>query len=275
MNLLIVAEIGINHNGDMKIAKSLIALAKNFGATHVKFQKKTPDLCVPEKQKNVTYPTIFGPMKYIDYKKKMEFGKEEYDEINEYCKKLEIEWFASAWDIPSLEFLTEYNVPYIKIPSACITDLKLLKKAKETGTPLIVSTGMSTRAQIEKAIEVLGDSIKYLLHTTSSYPTPNEDMNMRKILTLRELYGDKYKIGFSNHCIDLIYTVQAYILGATLLEFHITLDRNMGGTDQSSSMGPTGFDRIMKHVNNIAMGFGDGKLDVKHSEVSILNKLRK
>jgi len=260
---IIVAEIGINHNGDIKLAKSLIALAANYGADYVKFQKKTPELCVPDDQKNIRKATIFGPMRYIDYKRRMEFGKEEYYEIDEYCKKLGIKWFASAWDIPSVDFLMKYDIPFIKIASASITDLELLKKVKSTGVPVIISTGMSTKKEIDRAIDILGDNLKYILHTVSSYPTPNNEMNMLAIDTLKRLYGDRYKIGFSNHCIDLIYIVQAYVMGAEMLEFHITIDRNMPGTDQYASIGPTGFDKVMKHINNIYIGWGDGKLKVE------------
>lgn len=275
-SLQIIAEIGINHNADINIAKSLIALASNFGATHVKFQKKTPELCVPKNQWDNKVKTPFGyPMKYIDYKKKMEFGIQEFDIIDNYCKKLGIEWFSSIWDKKSLHFMMRYDPPYIKIPSACITDLHLLQLVKFTGRDVIMSTGMSTKDDIDTAVEILGDNLKCLMHTTSSYPTPNEQMNMMKINTLQGLYGEKYDIGFSNHCADLIYIVQAYLMGCDMLEFHVTLDRTMPGTDQWASIGPLGFNKIMKHLNNIKIGMGDGTLSIQDSEIPIIKKLRK
>ncbi len=260
----------------MEIVKNLISLASNNGANYVKFQKKNPELCVPKSQWNIQKETPWGyPMKYIDYKKKMEFGKRESDEIDEYCKKLDIEWFASCWDIESLKFICNYDVPFIKIASPCITDIELLKEAKKSGKKLILSTGMSTKEEISKAVNILGTNLKYILHTTSSYPTPNEEMNMSKLLTLKKLYGKYFNIGFSNHCADLIYIVQAYILGATMLEFHITLDRTLPGTDQWASIGPTGFKKIMNHINNVAKGWGDGEICIQKSEYPIIDKLRK
>jgi len=276
-DLKLVAEVGINHNGDIKLAKSLISLANNFGCHYVKFQKKTPDICIPEEQKNIIVNTPFGyPMKYIDYKNKMEFNESDYKQLDKYCLLSDIKWFTSVWDIPSVDFITKFEeIPFIKIPSALITNIDLLEKCKDTGIPCIISTGMSIKDDIDNAINILGSNLKYILHTTSSYPTPNTEMNMKKILNLKKLYGDKYKIGFSNHCADIIYTVQAYIMGAEMLEFHITLDRNLPGTDQLASIGPTGLDKIMKHINNISIGWGDGEIKIQKSEYAVLKKLRR
>jgi len=272
---IIVAEIGINHNGSLAMAKNLVAIASNYGADYVKFQKRNPDVCVPESEKNRVKKTVFGPMKYIEYKKKIEFGRSEYDEIDSYCKKLGIGWYASVWDIDSVDFIKKYDLPYLKIASACITDIKLLEYIRDnTKMPVVISTGMSTKDQIDKAIDILGDRIEFILHTTSSYPCPNIDMNMRKIRTLQQIYGDKYKIGFSNHCIDIIFTIQAYILGSEMLEFHITLDRSLPGTDQFASIGPIGFDRIMSHIDNLSHGWGDGRLYIRSSEENVCEKLR-
>jgi N-acetylneuraminate synthase len=271
----IVAEIGINHNGDMAITKSLIAIAKNFGADYVKFQKKNPDICVPESEKDIIKNTIFGPMKYIDYKKKMEFGKTEFDEIDRYCALLNIQWFASVWDIDSLNFIKDYNPPFIKIASASITDIELLKEIQKSNIPVILSTGMSDKFIIDGAIEILGNNIQYLLHTTSSYPTPSKEMNMNKINTLKKEYGDRFKIGYSNHSEDIIFIVQSYIMGVDMIEFHVTLDRNMNGTDQRSSIGPMGFNRIIKHINNIEEGWGTGEFKLQNSEIDIVKKLRR
>ena len=273
---IIVPEIGINHNGDIRIAKSLISLVSNLGLNYIKFQKKTPDLCVPETQKDIIKDTIFGPMKYIDYKKKMEFGKEEYDEIDRYCTLIKMRWFASCWDEPSVEFISKYeDIPFIKIPSACITDLNLLQKIRNTDIPTILSTGMSTENEINDAISILDGKLQYILHTTSSYPTPFSEMNMNKIYTLKKLYGDRYKIGFSNHSPAIIFSVMSYVMGAEMIEFHITLDRHMNGTDQSSSIGPTGFIRILNHIDNISRGFGNGNIELQPSELEIKEKLRK
>lgn len=273
---IIVAEIGINHNGDLRLAKNLISLAKNYGADYVKFQKKSPKLCVPDAQKDVIVDTVFGyPMRYIDYKEKMEFDKKGYGKIDKYCKEIGIDWFVSIWDLPSLEFIKGYRTPFIKIPSPCITDINLLRGVKYSTIPVIISTGMSTKKQISFAVKEIGNNLKYILHTTSSYPTPNEQMNMNKINTLKEMYGKKYKIGFSNHCADLIYTIQAYVMGAEMLEFHITVDRTLPGTDQWASIGPTGFKKIMDHINNVHLGWGDGKLCIQESEYSVMKKLRR
>lgn len=270
-----VAEIGINHNGDLSIAKSLIALAANFGCDCVKFQKKTPEICVPKLQKNIMKVTRWGHITYLEYKKRMEFGKEEYDEIDDYCKELDIKWFASPWDYKSVDFLIQYDIPYLKVASPCVTDFELLERIKSSNIPVILSTGMSTKEQLDKALEYLGNQVEYLLHCTSTYPTPDEDMNMKGLWALKEIYGNRFKIGFSNHSRKIIYTVQAYAMGAEMLEFHITLDRNMEGSDHAASIGPLGLDRIMKHINSIYAGWGDGEIKPLESELPVMNKLRR
>lgn len=271
---VIVAEIGINHNGSIEIAKSLIALAQNFGCDYVKFQKRTVELVYNKESLDSHRVSRWGTTQR-DQKEGLEFGKEEYDEIDEYCKELGIGWFASAWDYKSVEFLAHYNVPYMKIASACITDFDLLNSIKHSNIPVIMSTGMSTKEQIDKALDYLGSQVEYLLHCTSSYPTTDEDMNMKGLLTLKEIYGGGYKIGFSNHSMKIIYTVQAYVMGAELLEYHITLDRNMDGSDHAASIGPTGLDRIIKHINSIHAGWGDGEIRCLESEIPVMKKLRK
>jgi len=272
---IIVAEIGINHNGSLPMAKNLIAIASNYGADYVKFQKRNPEICVPDTEKDIRKKTVFGPMKYIEYKRKIEFGKKEYDEIDKYCSKLNIGWFASVWDIDSVDFIKQYDVPFLKIASACVTDMELIKYiCDNTKAPVIMSTGMCNREQIDKALFLFGNRLKYILHTTSSYPTPASEMNMKKLKALQEFYP-KYKIGFSNHCIDIIYTVQAYAMGAKMLEFHITLDRNLPGTDQFASIGPIGFERIMSHINSINKGWGNGKIEIQPSEEAVCKKLRR
>jgi N-acetylneuraminate synthase len=272
---VVVAEIGINHNGDLNIAKSLIAMAANFGADLVKFQKKTPEICVPESQKNVMKVTRWGHITYLEYKKKMEFGKAEYDKIDTYCQEMGIRWFASAWDNESVDFLVQYEIPYIKVASACITDFELLERIKSHDVPVVLSTGMSNKEQIDRALDYLGEQAEYLLHCTSTYPAPDADMNMKGLWTLKEIYGNRCKIGFSNHSEKIIYTVQAYVMGAEMLEFHITLDRNMEGSDHAASIGPVGFDRIMKHIGSIYGGWGDGEIKCLESEIPIRDKLRR
>lgn len=271
---IVVAEIGINHNGSLEIAKGLIAMAKNFGCDYVKFQKKTPELCVPQSQKNIMTMTQWGCMPYLEYKNKMEFGKREYSEIDKYCRELGIDWFASAWDCKSVNFLMRYDVPYIKIASASIVDNTLLESVKMASIPVIMSTGMSTKEQIDEALGYLGNQVTYLLHCVSSYPTQDEDMNMESLRTLKELYGSRYKIGFSNHSAKIIYTVQAYVMGAEMLEIHITLDRDMVGSDHMASIGPVGLDRIMKHLDSIHKGWGDGEIRCLDSEILVRDKLR-
>jgi len=272
---IIVAEIGINHNGDLTMAKNMIALAKNFGADFVKFQTRTPELCVPEHLKATTKNTIFGPMNYLEYRRRLEFDEGQYAKIDTYCRLLGIPWYSSPWDEKSLELITKFDLPYIKVASACLNDIPLLDKIRRTGIMTIISTGMSDKVQIDRAIEVLGGRLTYILHTTSSYPTPVEEMNMNKILSLKRLYGDKYKIGFSSHCEHIIFIVQAYVMGAEMLEFHITMDRNLPGSDQAASIGPTGFDRIIKHLANIRGGWGDGELKLQGSEIPVQKKLRR
>lgn len=272
---LVVAEIGINHNGDLSIAKSLIALSSCLGADYVKFQKRTPELCVPDAQKNVIVSNQWGTMTYLDYKRKIEFGRDEYDELDAYCKHMGIGWFASVWDSESAEFMARYECPFLKVASACITDLDLLKAIKRQDTPVVLSTGMSDKAQIDRALSVLGGQVGYLLHCTSAYPLNDRDVNMRKLLSLRELYGDRHKIGFSNHSSRIVYVVQAYVMGAEMVEFHITLDRNMQGSDHAASIDPGGFDRIMKHIDSIHTGWGTGEIRCLESEIPVRDKLRR
>ena len=192
-SIYIIAEIGINHNGDIKIAKELIDIAKVAGCDVVKFQKRNPDICVPEHQKSVMRDTPWGRMTYLEYKYKVEFGKKEYDEINEYCNSRNIDWTASPWDLDSLDFLNTYDVPFIKIPSALLTDLELIKKTTETGKKIIISTGMSTLDEIDSAVSTIknvnANAEFSILHCNSSYPAPNNELNLRCIETLKNRYN--------------------------------------------------------------------------------------
>ena len=236
----LIAEIGINHNGDLQIAKKLIDAANACAWDCVKFQKREPDIAVPEKQKSVMKDTPWGKMTYLEYKKRIEFGKKEYDYIDLYCREKPIAWSASPWDIPSLNFLLDYDIPFIKIASASNMNSDMLRLACESGKPLLVSTGMSTLEELDKIVEFLekysaGNYI--LMHTNSAYPTPIKELNLRMITTLKDRYH--CLVGYSGHEIDLEPTVVAVSLGAKVLERHVTLDRDMWGTDQQASLSVT------------------------------------
>lgn len=268
----IIAEIGINHNGSLDIVKRLIDIATLSGCDAVKFQKRNPDVCVPEHQKKVMRETPWGTMTYIDYKHKVEFGKVEYDEIDSYCKEKKIEWSASPWDLDSLEFLMQYNIPWIKIPSAMITNEALMIAVANTGKKVIFSTGMSTYAEIDQAVQWLGDNKIVMLHCNSSYPAPLEDLNLKCIQTLRKRYN--CEIGYSGHEFRLGTSVSAIYLGATVIERHITLDRTMWGTDQLCSLEPQGLIKLVKGIRELEIALGDGVKKVTKSEQQIKKKLR-
>lgn len=270
----LIAEVGINHNGDIQIAKKLIDAASACQWNCVKFQKREPDLCVPKHHRNVPRETPWGKMKYIDYKKKIEFGKKEYDYIDQYCKEKPIAWTASVWDLTSLEFIAGYDVPFIKIPSPKITNKELLVEACKTRKPLVVSTGMSTMAEINRVVNILEKySAQYvLMHCNSAYPTPTNEMNLRCIQTLRNKYT--CPIGYSGHECDLEPTVYAATLGAKIIERHITLDHDMWGTDQASSLEVMGMDILRKRIKDVDRILGNGKKKVTPAEKEIRKKLR-
>ena len=270
----LIAEIGINHNGDLQIAKKLIDAAFACNWDCVKFQKKEPNICVPEFQKNTPKDTPWGKMTYLEYKKKMEFGKEEYDYIDKYCKEKPIDWTASIWDLPSLKFILNYDIPFIKIPSAKITEISLLTEAARSGKPLVVSTGMSTFEEIDKAVGILEKySSQYvLMHCNSAYPAPLKELNINCIKTFQQRY--KCPIGYSGHEHNLEPTVYAAVLGARIIERHITLNHNMWGTDQASSLEVVAMDLLRKRLKDINLVLGNGQKKVTESEISIIEKLR-
>lgn len=270
----IIGEIGINHNGDINVAKKLMEVAKNAGADAVKFQKRTPELCVPEHQRNQMRDTPWGYITYLDYRYKVEFGEEAYTEIDRFAKEIGIDWFASSWDIPSLEFIERFNPPAHKLPSALLTDLELLRVYRATGKPLIVSTGMSTLNEIKAALEIIGEENLILCHTTSSYPCPPEELNLRMLQTLREMTS-LCPIGYSGHEVGLVPSAVAVALGACLVERHITLDRAMWGSDQSASVEPQGLASLVKYIRVTERSLGDGVKRVYDSELSSLSKLRR
>jgi N-acetylneuraminate synthase len=271
----IIAEIGINHNGDLEIAKKLIQIAAAAGCDSVKFQKRNPDVCVPEHQKSVMRDTPWGKMTYLDYKYKVEFGKEEYDEIDRYCKENDIAWSASPWDLDSLEFLDQYDLPYIKMPSAHLTNDELLAACRDTGKKVILSTGMSTVDEIAHAVNVLrsnGGCDFALLHCNSTYPAPIEELNLNCINTLRDKF--QCEVGYSGHEFRLGTSVATVLMGATIVERHITLDRTMWGSDHMASVEPQGLIKLVRGVRELEAALGDGVIGVTEGEKPVRKKLR-
>jgi len=268
----IIAEIGINHNGSLDIAKKLIDVASVAGCDAVKFQKRNPDVCVPEHQKGVMRKTPWGEMTYLDYKKKIEFEREEYDIIDEYCKDKGIAWSASPWDLDSLDFLLSYDVPFIKLPSAMLTNDDLLKACTGKKKWIIISTGMSTEEEIDSAVALLKDEKLTILHCNSSYPAPNKELNLNCIKTLCERYG--VQVGYSGHEFGLTTTMASVYLGAEVLERHITLDRTMWGTDQMCSVEPQGIIKLVRGVRELEEALGDGEIEVTATEKEVRKKLR-
>lgn len=269
----IMAEIGINHNGSMDLTRKLIDLAVMSGCDGVKFQKRTPELCVPMEQRSKMRETPWGYISYMEYREKIEFGKEEYDQIDEYCKEKGIQWTASAWDQPSVDFIADYNPPVLKIASAALVDDDLLRKYRATGIPLVLSTGMSTMEQVRHAVEVLGTDDLVLCHTTSTYPCPAEELNLMMIPTLRKEFPDVV-VGYSGHEEGLPTTEAAVALGAAFIERHVTLDRAMWGSDQAASIAPIGLMRMVNHIRTIEKALGDGVKKVYESEAKLAARVR-
>ena len=271
----LIAEIGINHNGDLQIAKKLIDAANATGWNAVKFQKREPDISVPEAQKSVMRDTPWGRITYLDYKKHIEFGKKEYDYIDAYCREKPINWSASPWDIPSLEFLLEYDIPFIKIASASITADELLSRAALSGKTIIMSTGMSTLEEIDRAVDILekkSDGNYILMHTNSAYPAKDEELNLRMIGTLRKRYD--CLVGYSGHEQNLEGTVIACALGARVIERHITLDHDMWGTDQAASLTVHAMDMLRRRIEVVFKTLGTGEKTLCEDELKVRKKLR-
>jgi len=267
----IIAEIGINHNGSINIAKDLIDLSKVAGCNYVKFQKRTPDICVPEEQKSKMRVTPWGEMTYIEYKKKIEFEEEQYDHLFDYCRKIGIGCFASVWDNPSVDFMSKYT-DITKIPSALITNHELCRYAREKNDFLIVSTGMSTEEEIEKNVDICDPDV--IMHTNSSYPSKVEELNLNYIKWLADKHPNA-EIGYSGHEYGLVTTFAAVALGATWVERHITLDRNMWGSDHKSSIEPSGLIKLVKGIRDIERSLGHyGPREVFGSELDKRKSLR-
>lgn len=269
----IVAEVGINHNGEVELAKRLIDAAVHARVDAVKFQKRTPALCVPAEQRDVMRETPWGYIRYMEYRERVEFGEAEYREINRYCGEVGTPWFASVWDEPSVDFLEAYDPPCYKIPSASLTDHDLLRRVRATGRPVILSTGMSTMEQIQEAVAVLGHEDLLITHSTSTYPCDPSELNLRMIQTLRQAFP--CPIGYSGHEVGLVPTVIAVALGACLVERHITLDRAMWGSDQAASVEPGGFERLVKYVRVSEQALGDGVKRIYESELDSIRRLRR
>jgi len=272
--VFVIAEIGINHNGSPAIARKLIDGAVLAGCDAVKFQKRTPELCVPRDQWDVERDTPWGRMKYIDYRHRVEFGEKEYAEIDRYCRERGILWFASCWDEEAVEFMERFDPPCYKAASASLTDTELLLKKRSTGRPLIISTGMSTREEIDSAIAAVGTTNLLVAHSTSTYPCPPEELNLRMIQTLRAVYP-MCPIGYSGHEVGLSPTWAAVSLGATFVERHITVDRAMWGSDQAASVEISGFMRLVANIRDIEKAMGDGVKRVYEAEMGQRRKLRR
>ena len=269
----IIAEIGINHNGDIKIAEEMIRAAKNAGVSAVKFQKRTPLLCVPPEERSKMRETPWGYITYLEYREHVEFGKEEYTRIDELCRELEIDWFASVWDEEAIDFLEQFTPIAYKVPSASLTDTRLVDKLNATGRPIILSTGMSTMEQIRETVSHFDIDRLAITHATSAYPCDPKELNLRMVETLSTEFD--CPVGYSGHEVGLIPSVVAVGLGATIIERHFTLDRAMWGTDQSASVEPAGMARMVKYIRVTEQALGDGVKKVYDSEIPSLKKLRR
>ncbi|MGD0750454.1 MAG: N-acetylneuraminate synthase family protein [Anaerolineales bacterium] len=271
--IYIIAEIGINHNGSLEIAKQMIDAAVHAGADAVKFQKRTPEVCTPPEQQKQMRDTPWGYITYLDYRYKVEFGEDEYREIDRYCKEKGIDWFASVWDEASVDFMEKFNPPVYKIPSASLTDHNLLRYVRKTGRALILSTGMSTIDEIRAAVQQVGTDELVITHCTSTYPCQPDELNLRMIQTLRAEFP--CPIGYSGHEVGLIPPPVAVALGACMVERHLTLDRAMWGSDQAASVEPGGFQRLVMYTRVAEASLGDGVKRVFESEQESLKKLRR
>lgn len=270
----VIGEIGLNHNGDVELAKRLIDVAADSGAQAVKFQKRTPAISTPEHMKNTPRDTPWGTMTYLEYRYRVEFDREQYIEIGDYATLRGLSWFASPWDEVAVEFLEDLGVVAHKVASASVTDIAMLEALSRTGKPIILSTGMSTLEQIDRAVEVLGTDNLVMLHATSTYPLPPEEANLRMITTLRERYVG-VPIGYSGHERGLQISIGAVALGAVAVERHITLDRTMWGSDHAASLEPTGFEHLVRDIRVLSEAMGDGVKRVMPGELAPLAKLRR
>lgn len=269
----IIGEIGINHNGDLNVAKKLIDVAAFVGLDAVKFQKRTPELCVPLEQRNVMRDTPWGRMTYLEYRYKVEFGEAEYGEIDRYCREKGVQWFASCWDEEAVDFIEKFDPVGYKMASASLTDTGLLEKVVKTGRPVMLSSGMSTMEEIHAGVDLVPESQLLLAHATSAYPCAPEQLNLLMIPTLKKEFD--CPIGYSGHEVGLQTTYAAVVLGASFVERHITLDRAMWGSDHAASVEPAGLMRLVRDVRVIERALGDGVKKVYDSELPMIAKLRR
>jgi N-acetylneuraminate synthase len=270
----LIAEIGINHNGSLGLARQLIDGAVTAGCDAVKFQKRTPELCVPREQWDRERETPWGRLTYIEYRRRIEFGLDEYRAIDEHCRERRILWFASCWDEPSVRFVEAFDPPLYKVASACLTDHELLAAMRATGKPVMLSTGMSSMEEIEAAVECLGTDGLLIAHSTSTYPCPPFELNLRMIQTLSRAFP-QVPIGYSGHETGLATSSAAVALGACFLERHVTVDRSLWGSDQAASVELTGLQKLVRDVRDLELALGDGVKRVYESELEPRRRLRR
>ena len=268
----VIAEIGINHNGDIDLAKKLINVALGAGCDAVKFQKRTIDVVYSKEELAKPRENPFGDTNG-DLKRGLEFELEEYQEIDRYCREVKIDWFASCWDEKSVDFITQFRVPCFKVASASLTDDNLLRHTRAVGKPILLSTGMSTIQEVDHAVDILGKQDLILLHACSTYPAYYEELNLHVIDVLRERYG--VPVGYSGHETGLASSIAASVLGACVIERHITLDRSMWGSDHAASLEPNGITRLIRDIRLIEKSMGDGVKRVLEREQPIIKKLRR
>ena len=270
----VIAEIGINHNGDLEIAKRLVDEALHAGADAVKLQKRTPAVSTPPEQQQQMRDTPWGYLTYLEYRQKVEFNEAQYREFDRHCREKGIAWLVSVWDEPSVDFMQEFDTPAYKVPSASLTDANLLRHIRKTGKPVIISTGMSTMNQIREAVKILGTGDLIIMHCTSTYPCEPMELNLRMVQTLRDEFPST-PIGYSGHEVGLVPSAIAVALGACMVERHLTLDRAMWGSDQAASVEPGGFERLVKYIRVTEDSLGDGVKKIYDSEIPSMKKLRR
>lgn len=273
-DIFFIAEAGINHNGSLELAKRLIDMAHSAGSNAVKFQKRTPSICVPDSMKNVMRETPWGNINYLEYKERIEFGLYEYSEIDKYCKEKDLAWSASAWDIPSLEFLDQFDLPFHKVASALATHSQFLEQVAKRGKLTYASVGMCSYDQIDSLVNIF-QSFRcplILMHTVSTYPAADTELNLRMIQTLHERYG--LEVGYSGHETSVSPSIVAATLGAVVIERHITLDRSMWGTDHAASLEAHGLNQLVGALRKVQVVVGDGIKREIPAEKAIAAKLR-
>ncbi|MQA90406.1 MAG: N-acetylneuraminate synthase [Gemmatimonas sp.] len=269
----VVAEIGINHNGDVEVARQLIDQAVEAGCDAVKFQKRTPELCVPADQRNLMRQTPWGYISYLDYRRRVELSRWDYEQLLAYCHARGIAWFASCWDEPSVDFIEYFHPPCYKVQSAAVTDLELLRRIARTGRPVVLSTGMSSMEQIRSAAELFDMTQLVIAHSTSTYPCPPEQLNLQMIDTLRREFP--CPIGYSGHEVGISTTAAAVALGAGYVERHITLDRGMWGSDQAASLELSELKQLVSEIRSLETAMGDGIKQIYPSELLAMQRLRR